>query len=115
MKTHYISSRLLDVEAIESIITDDAMLALSGESKTKIKKCRNYLDKKLKENREPIYGINTGFGALQNKSIPEKDMEKLQRNMVLSHACGTGEEVPKEIVKLMLLLQVQGLSYGNSG
>src|SRR5207302_12119 len=115
MKTHFISSKLLDFEIIERILKDDAQLALSEESKAKIKKCRSYLDGKLKGNSEPIYGINTGFGALYNKSIPAKDMEKLQRNLVMSHACGTGEEVPLEIVKLMLLLQVQGVSYGNSG
>ncbi len=115
MKTHSISPALIDFETIKRLIYSDAKLSLSKDAITRIKKCRSYLDKKLKENKEPIYGINTGFGAMQNISIPAQDMEKLQRNMVLSHACGTGEEVPLEIVKLMLLLKVQGLSYGNSG
>ncbi|HXC05816.1 MAG TPA: histidine ammonia-lyase, partial [Bacteroidia bacterium] len=65
--------------------------------------------------KTPVYGINTGFGALYNVSIPEKDLEQLQQNLVMSHACGTGEEVPAEIVKLMLLLKIQSLSYGKSG
>ena len=66
-------------------------------------------------NRGPIYGINTGFGSLCNTSISDEDLSQLQENLVKSHACGTGDEVPSEIVKLMLLLKVQGLSYGHSG
>jgi len=64
---------------------------------------------------EVFYGINTGFGSLCNTIISNEDLSILQRNLVLSHACGIGEEVPQEIVKLMLLLKVQGLSYGHSG
>ncbi|MDQ3051847.1 MAG: histidine ammonia-lyase, partial [Bacteroidota bacterium] len=60
-------------------------------------------------------GINTGFGALYNKTISNEDLDTLQTNLVLSHACGTGEEVPAAIVRLMLFLKIQGLSYGNSG
>jgi histidine ammonia-lyase len=115
MTTHKISSSLLDFETIESIITNNVQLALSKESKEKITRCRKYLDQKLKNSSEPIYGINTGFGALYNASVSEKDLDKLQYNLVKSHACGTGEEVPPAIVKLMLLLKIQGLSYGNSG
>jgi histidine ammonia-lyase len=61
------------------------------------------------------YGINTGFGSLCNVRIDAKDIEKLQENLVLSHACGTGAEVPLRIVKLMLLLKVKNFVYGNSG
>jgi histidine ammonia-lyase len=63
----------------------------------------------------PIYGITTGFGSLCNTVISKKDLSQLQYNLVVSHACGFGEEVPQEIVKLMLLLKIQSLSYGNSG
>jgi histidine ammonia-lyase len=62
-----------------------------------------------------IYGINTGFGSLCNTAISKEDLSQLQRNLVLSHSCGMGEEVPHEIVKRMLLLKVLGLSKGNSG
>src|SRR5436190_13611395 len=110
MTTHKISSALLDFETIESIVTNNLQLALSKESKEKITRCRKYLDQKLANSSEPIYGINTGFGALYNASVSEKDLDKLQYNLVKSHACGTGEEVPPAIVKLMLLLKIQGLS-----
>ncbi|MBL7892574.1 MAG: histidine ammonia-lyase [Bacteroidia bacterium] len=114
-KTYTISSNQLDIDTLETIVKSSYLLALSPESKKKIGDCRSYLDKKLKSNKEPIYGINTGFGALYNRSISENDLEKLQNNLVLSHACGVGEEVPSEVVKLMMFLKIQGLSYGHSG
>jgi len=113
--THYINSDILDFETIAKILKENKKLELSDEAKEKIVKCRNYLDKKLESQKEPIYGINTGFGALYNHTIPKEDLSTLQKNLVMSHACGTGDEVPKDIVKLMLLLKIQSLSYGHSG
>ncbi len=112
---HKISNKELSINDIEEIIFENKKLVLSDDAKTKIVKCRKYLDRKIKEYSEPIYGINTGFGALYNKSVAENDLGKLQRNLMVSHACGTGDMVPVEIVRLMLLLKIQGLSYGNSG
>lgn len=105
----------LTVEIVENLLREKTKLALSDEAKSRIVNCRKFLDRSLKENKEPIYGINTGFGALYNRSVSEKDLGKLQRNLMVSHACGTGGHVPEEIVRLMLLLKVQGLAYGNSG
>lgn len=93
----------------------DATLVLSEASKKAITDCRNYLDAKLKDNHKPIYGINTGFGSLCNVIIPDKDLEQLQENLVKSHACGMGDEVPQDVVRLMIFLKVQSLSYGKSG
>ncbi|MDA3780065.1 MAG: histidine ammonia-lyase [Bacteroidales bacterium] len=112
---HYISSELLTFNQIELIIKENYKLALSESAKSKINKCRNYLDKKMENNDEPIYGINTGFGSLCNQSISKEELGQLQKNLVMSHACGTGDEVPQEIVKLMLFLKIQSVSYGNSG
>ncbi len=112
---HYIGSEILSLETLNEIISFDKSLALSEESKNNIQKCRDYLDSKMKSNEKPIYGINTGFGSLCNIKIDDENLSKLQENLVKSHACGIGEEVPKEIVKLMLLLKIQSLSYGNSG
>lgn len=110
-----ISSKGLDFDTIEQILRERTPLKLSEEAKQRIREGRRYLDLKLKEHKEPIYGINTGFGSLYNKSISEKDLGALQVNLMKSHACGTGEEVHHDIVRLMLLLKIQGLSYGNSG
>ncbi len=112
---HYISSDLLSLETIQNILLENKSLALSQEAKHNIQKCRDYLDKKMQSQTDPIYGINTGFGALCNVKISEENLSQLQENLVKSHACGTGSEVPNAIVKLMLLLKIQSLSYGNSG
>ena len=113
--THYISSELLSIEAISEVIYQGKKLALSEEAIVNIEKCRKYLDDKMKSNNDPIYGINTGFGSLCNVKISNENLSKLQENLVKSHACGTGEELPHEIVKIMLLLKIQSLSYGHSG
>lgn len=113
--THYISSELLSIDAISEVIYQGKKLALSEEAIVNIEKCRKYLDDKMKSNNDPIYGINTGFGSLCNVKISNENLSKLQENLVKSHACGTGEEVPHEIVKIMLLLKIQSLSYGHSG
>ncbi len=112
---HYISSDLLSLETINQILLENKSLALSEEAKVNIQKCRDYLDKKMQSQTDPIYGINTGFGSLCNVKISNENLSQLQENLVKSHACGTGEEVPNSIVKLMLLLKIQSLSYGNSG
>ena len=112
---HYISNKELTFDSIHLIIKEGYKLALSEDSKEQIKKCRNYLDEKMATQSEPIYGINTGFGALYNKRISKEDLGDLQKNLVMSHACGTGDEVPLDIVKLMILLKIQSLSYGHSG
>jgi histidine ammonia-lyase len=112
---HYISSSVLDIEEIREIIQNNKSLALSEEAVYQIEKARRYLDQKMKENKRPIYGINTGFGSLCNVKISTENLTKLQENLVMSHACGTGEKVSKPILRLMLLLKIQSLSYGHSG
>jgi len=113
--SHYISTDVLTLETLQEIISEHKTLALSEEAKINIQQCRDYLDQKMASNETPIYGINTGFGSLCNVKISNENLSQLQENLVKSHACGTGEEVPQDIVKLMLLLKIQSLSYGNSG
>ncbi|MGK4569047.1 histidine ammonia-lyase [Flavobacterium sp. 3HN19-14] len=113
--THYISSDILTLDNLREIIVHQKKLELSEEAKVNIQKCRDYLDNKMTSHNEPIYGINTGFGSLYNIKISNENLSQLQENLVKSHACGTGEEVPQDIVKIMLLLKIQSLSYGNSG
>ena len=64
---------------------------------------------------EPVYGINTGFGKLASIRIEDADLAKLQRNIVLSHAAGTGEPTPVDVVRLMLALKLASLTQGASG
>lgn len=114
MKNYQIGSGQLLLSVIKQIIAEKKQLSLSTIAIERIIKCRKYLDDKLSENEAPIYGINTGFGYLQNVKIEAENLNQLQHNLLLSHACGTGQEVPKEIVKLMILLKIQSLSYGHS-
>ncbi len=115
MKNYTINNNWISLEEIDEILEDHHTLVLGDDARAAIQKCRTYLDEKIKRHDKLIYGINTGFGSLCNTAIDEKDLEQLQTNLVRSHACGAGEEVPQEIVKRMLLLKVLGLSHGSSG
>ncbi|MCJ8166393.1 histidine ammonia-lyase [Pontibacter sp. E15-1] len=112
---HTISGEQLSLEAIEAILQERQTLALSEEAEQRIVSCHTYLQQKISSTDKSIYGINTGFGALYHKRIAQPDLGQLQRNLLMSHACGTGPEVPQDVVKLMLLLKIQSLAYGHSG
>ncbi|MBR6944725.1 MAG: histidine ammonia-lyase [Prevotella sp.] len=112
---HYISAEHLTIEKIGEIIYKGYKLELSDDAKQRIRRCRSYLDKKIARNGEPIYGVTTGFGSLCNVSIGHDHLAQLQINLIKSHACGVGERVPNDIVKIMMLLKIQSLSYGYSG
>jgi len=107
-------SKSINIGDIPGIL-NSGEFELSTTAVKKIDDCFHYLTNKIKSSNKPIYGINTGFGALYNQSVNEKDLDKLQENLVKSHACGMGDEVPVHIVKLMLYLKARGLSYGLSG
>ena len=113
--THYISSTRLSLERMKEIIDNREKIALSHGATDDIIKCRKYLDRKTEDIDRPLYGITTGFGSLYNVTIPQEGLSQLQHNLVMSHACGAGETVRPEIVKLMLFLKAQSLSYGHSG
>lgn len=115
MEMHLISPERIGLSTINEIIARKKKLGLSEISRQKIANCRNYLDKKVKQQQTPIYGVTTGFGSLCNHSISVEELGALQKNLVMSHACGMGEVLEPEIVKLMLLLKIQSLSFGHSG
>lgn len=95
--------------------TGKVQLSLSDEAKNKINACREFLNNYLKESESPVYGINTGFGSLCNTEISSEDLTLLQNNLLRSHACGMGDLVPNEVVRLMLVLKAKSLSQGHSG
>ena len=105
----------LTLDKIQEIIDKKMTLALSDEAKRRIEKCRAYLNKKMETQTVPIYGVTTGFGSLCNISISKEQLSQLQKNLVMSHACGVGDEVPAEVVRLMLLLKAQNFCFGYSG
>lgn len=102
-------------ELAAALASRDA-LRLPSTAESRIQACFDYLHRRLATAPDqPIYGINTGLGSLDNVRIPAADHGQLQANLVMSHACGTGSEVPSALVRRMLLLKVQSLSYGHSG
>lgn len=109
-----ISPNNLSYENITDILENNLKLVLSDISIVLIQKSKKYLDRKLERSEKPLYGINTGFGALCDIEISNEDLSKLQENLVVSHACNVGDEVPAHVVKLMLLLKAHALSKGNS-
>lgn len=113
--THKISAGHLTQDKIEEIILNGYTLELSEETRERIIHCRQYLDEKVANSKQPIYGVTTGFGSLCKISIGEEQLSQLQINLMMSHACGVGERVPNDIVKIMILLKIQSLSYGYSG
>lgn len=115
MKTHHISPAHISIPEVCAIVENGTRIELSEESKKLIERCREYLDAKIASCREPLYGITTGFGSLCNISINPDDLQRLQENLVKSHACGVGERVPSKTVRMMMLLKIISLSYGNSG
>lgn len=112
---HKISAEHLSIERIGEIIDKHIRLELSDDARERIVRCRAYLDKKIEEAENPIYGVTTGFGSLCKISISKDQLADLQKNLMMSHACGVGDRVPNDIVKIMLLLKIQSLSYGYSG
>ena len=116
MEVHYINHDHLSIERVGELLRHpEIKLALSEEARKAILKCRRFLDDKIEAIDRPLYGINTGFGALYNQSISDENLGQLQENLVKSHACGMGNELDADTVRAMLILKIQGLSYGHSG
>lgn len=103
------------LEDLFDLVSSKREVELSTNCTEKIVACRNFLDETIASSSGPIYGINTGFGSLYKNSISGEHLEELQVNLVRSHACGMGDEVPKEVVSWMILLKILGLSKGHSG
>ncbi|MBR7043114.1 MAG: aromatic amino acid lyase, partial [Prevotella sp.] len=115
MQIHHISAEHLTIERIGEIIRNNEKLALSDDARQRIVRCRQYLDEKIASQTEPVYGVTTGFGSLCRVSIGQHELTQLQVNLIKSHACGVGPRVQNDIVRIMLLLKIQSLSYGYSG
>jgi histidine ammonia-lyase len=102
-------------QQIKNLLAFNQLVSITFDAHIRITECRAYLDKKIESGEVLYYGINTGFGYLQNVKIDKAQLEELQVNLIQSHACGLGDEVPAAIVKLMLMLKIKSLSYGHSG
>jgi len=109
-----LSGQDLTLDRLRVALARRDRLTLTADARRRIRRSRTLVDR-LRDDPTPHYGINTGFGILAHQRVPAADLEQLQENLILSHAVGVGDEVPAEIVRLMLLLKVNGLAVGLSG
>jgi histidine ammonia-lyase len=110
-----IDATCTSLDFFDKLILSGQPIALSQEAEKRISACRDYLDRKVGGTDALFYGINTGFGFLQDVRINADQLQELQNNLLKSHACGMGAEVPRPIVRLMLLLKIRSLCFGYSG
>ncbi len=110
-----LDQKWLHFSQVKNLLDFNQHISITFDAHERILACREYLDSKMAEKDRSYYGINTGFGFLQNVKIDADQIGQLQYNLLVSHACGLGEEVPHDIVKLMLMLKIKSLSYGHSG
>lgn len=104
----------LNLETFISIVRGNALVKLSDPAVAKINQARGFVERAVEEEKV-IYGLTTGFGKFSDTHISKEDAKALQRNLILSHACGVGEPLDEEIVRGIMLLRANALSKGNSG
>lgn len=115
MEVHHISAEHLTIERIGEIIEKNVKLELSEDARARIERCRKFLDEHIAKSDVPVYGVTTGFGSLCDVKVSHDQLSELQINLMMSHACGVGDRLPNDIVRIMMLLKIQSLSYGYSG
>ncbi len=112
--THHIGPEDIELDHLKLALHPQCKLLLTDAARALIKAGRSYIDKKVSNPDQLYYGINTGFGSLCNVAINKADLEQLQYNLVRSHAAGTGDTVPAEIVRIVLFLKIRSLAFGHS-
>ncbi|TVQ77581.1 MAG: aromatic amino acid lyase, partial [Flavobacteriales bacterium] len=105
----------LKPEDLVPVLKGNVKVKLTDEAQIAISAGRDFMERFMNQSSSPVYGINTGFGALCNVEVSDDQLAELQTNLVRSHACGMGDEVEPSLVRMMMVLKIQGLSYGNSG
>lgn len=113
-KTIYIDGETLTLEDVELIAKGKAKAELSSEAVEKVKRSRKFVEEVIAKG-EHVYGVNTGFGALSSVAIPDAQLEKLQHNLIRSHACGVGEPFSQEVTRAIIFLRANTLAKGFSG
>lgn len=111
----HINNDPITLDQIHDCIIHNKKLIVASSVLEKVHNNRVFLEHKLKSQEEPIYGINTGFGSLCNIKINDTDVNALQENLVLSHACGMGDKIDFTVTKAIFLLKIINLCQGNSG
>lgn len=112
---YQIGLEILNLEGIRKLLETGTTITINKDVEAKVSDCYHFLQDKIAASNSSFYGINTGFGSLCDVRIDKEELAKLQTNLVKSHAFGTGDIVPTEVVRIMLLLKIKNLSFGYSG
>ena len=112
--TIQIGNEHFDLDVIKQILAGPVRVALTTEARRKIEKSAATVQRLL-QSGDALYGINTGFGKLAKTRIANADLEKLQINIVRSHAAGVGATLPNNVVRLIMMLKLRSLAQGASG
>lgn len=104
----------MTLEELAVVAREGARIGLQPESVERLEQSRRLVEKWVAEERT-IYGITTGFGALSNVAISSHDSRRLQKNVLMSHAAGVGEELDQETVRAVMALRIKDLARGHSG
>jgi histidine ammonia-lyase len=111
---HHISLEFYTLDVIREIVDTRPRLSLSPEVEAKIDAGANFVQRKSQEDRY-IYGVNTGFGSLCETRVGADEMEALQYNHVVSHACGVGPLMDERICRYVILVKLLTFRHGNTG
>ncbi|MBN2259584.1 MAG: histidine ammonia-lyase [Clostridiales bacterium] len=114
MNKIYIDGNSLTIEDAVKVARHGYKVEMTEESKKKVVICRQVVDKFVEEDKS-VYGITTGFGKFSDVNISQEETKQLQKNLIMSHACGVGNYFEDDIVKTIMLLRANALSKGNSG
>ena len=104
----------LTISLVHHIACDAASVSLDPRARAQIKAARDVVEQAVARNGR-IYGVTTGFGPLKNVRIEPAEATELQRNLIVSHASGVGEPLPRDAARASVLLRAQTLARGNSG
>ena len=110
----YINGNDLTIEQVIAVSRQGETVAIAPEAAEKIRAARAYVDRKLAD-KAVVYGLTTGFGKFSTVFVPEEETAQLQRNLIISHACGMGEPLDTRVVRAAMLLRLNALARGNSG
>jgi len=104
----------LTIQDVVQVARGNAPVQLAPESVHVIQESRQRVEKIIAAG-DPVYGINTGFGIFANRQISRSDSQHLSRNLILSHAVGTGPPLPNDVVRAAMLIRANTLAKGHSG
>ncbi len=104
----------LTLEQIENVSRKKELVNLSRQAMDQINRSRTWVEEIVNSER-PVYGINTGYGIFSDRRINKLDAQKLARNLILSHAVGTGDTLPEDVVRAAIMIRANTLAKGNSG